>query len=80
MNKYNDQEALIDEVVNAHEKLMQQNVRVKETEQEKDKAVEGLINTNPCFGCVAGKRHKQNNRQRERSKQKNYNYNNNHNR
>jgi hypothetical protein len=59
----------LDEVVNAHEELKQQKLKVWEKEVEKNKAVEGLISTDPRFGCVAGKRHKLNKRQRERSKQ-----------
>ena len=66
--KYKDLEARLDEVIDAHEKLEQQNLKVKETKQEKNKAVEGLISTDSCFECVAGKKHKKNKRQRERSK------------
>ena len=69
LNKYKDQEARLDEVANAHEELKQQKIMVKEKEAERNKAVEGLISTDPRFECVAGKRHKLNKRQRERSKQ-----------
>jgi hypothetical protein len=69
LNKYKDQEARLDEVLNAHEELKQQKLKVKEKEVEKNKAVEGLISTDPRFECVAGKRHKLNKRRRERSKQ-----------
>jgi hypothetical protein len=70
LNNYKDQEARLDEVVNAHEELKQQKIKVKEMEFEKKKTVEGLISTDSRFGCVrAGKHHKLNKRQRERSKQ-----------
>ena len=70
LNKYKDQEARLDEVVNAHEVLTQQKIKVKEMEFEKKKTVEGLISTDSRFESVrAGKHHKLNKRQRERSKQ-----------
>ena len=60
----------MDEVVNAHEELKQQKLKVKEMEVEKTKAVEGLISAYSRFGCVrAGKKHMLTKRQRERSKQ-----------
>jgi hypothetical protein len=58
----------LDDVVHAHEKLKQQKLKVKETKQEKNKAVEGLISTHPGLECVSDKRHKKNKRQREQSK------------
>ena len=67
--KFKDLEARLDEVVHAHEKLKQHKLKVKETKQEKAKAVEGLISTDSRLECVRGKQHKKNKRQRERSKQ-----------
>ena len=69
MIKYKDLEARLDDVVHAHEKLKQQKLKVKETEQEKNKAVEGLISRDSRFECVVGKKHTKNKRQRERCKQ-----------
>jgi hypothetical protein len=57
------------DVVHAHEKLKQQKLKLKETEYEKNKAVEGLIRIDSRFEYVVGKKHKNNKRQRERSKQ-----------
>ncbi len=69
LKKYKDQEARLNEVVNAHEELKQQKLKVKEKEVARNKAVEGLISTDSRFEIVAGKKHKFNKRQRERSKQ-----------
>jgi len=63
LNKYKDQESRLNEVVNAHEELKQKKLKVKEREEEKNKAVEGLTRTDPRFECVRGK-HKDNKRQR----------------
>ena len=69
MIKYKDLEARLDDDVHAYEKLKQQKLKVKEMEQEKNTAVEGLISIDSRFQCVAGSKHKKNKRQRERSKQ-----------
>ncbi len=68
LNKYKDQELRSKEVANAHEELRQQELKVKEMKEEKNKAVEGLIRTDSRFECVRGK-HKDNKRQRMKRKQ-----------
>jgi hypothetical protein len=64
LNKYKDQESRLNELVNAHEELKQQQLKVEEREEEKKKAVEELFRTNPRFECV--RTHKDNKRQRKR--------------
>ena len=49
LNKYKDQESRLKEVVSAHEKLRQQELKVKEMKEEKNKAAEGLIRKDPRF-------------------------------
>jgi beta-lactam-binding protein with PASTA domain len=67
LDKYKDQESRLKEVVNAHEELKQQKLKVKEREEEENKAAEGLIRTDSRIYFVRGK-HKHNKRQGERIK------------
>ena len=59
LHKYKDQEARLNEIVNAHEELKQQKLKVEEKKTVKNKAMEGLISTDSRFEIVAGKKHKQ---------------------
>ena len=52
LKKYMDQESRLKELVNAHEELKHQELKVKEMKEEKKKAMENFIRTNPRFDCV----------------------------
>ena len=69
LKKYKNQDLRLEEVAYADEELTEHQLKEKELKEKKKQAMEGLISTNPRFGCVRNK-HKDNKRQRWKKKKK----------